>query len=101
MNSITNEIADKVFEELKSIAEIKSGGLRLQSIDGGHITFIAKDDDDAFMKGSEMYGVIKRAYGLYQRPSALVIYSCKTWWNLEKFTGNGFDDEYELTVGIN
>ena len=96
MNSITNEIADKVFEELKSIAEIKSGGLRLQSIDGGHITFIAKDDDDAFMKGSEMHMVIKRAYGLWQRPSALVIYHLNTWWNLEKCT----DNEYELTVGL-
>lgn len=101
MNAITNEIAEQVFKELKSIAKIKDGGLRLKSIDGGHFTFVAKDDDEAFRKGIEMFRKIERAYGLYQRPSTLTLYSFKAWWNLEKKTDNGFDDEYELTVGSN
>lgn len=101
MHSITTEVANKVFEELKSIAEIKSGGLRLHSMDGGHITFVAKDDDDAFMKGTDMDIVIERAYGIWQRPSALSIYTFNSWWNLEKCTNNGFNDEYDLTFGLN
>lgn len=94
---ITNEIADKAFEKLETIVKIKSGGLRLQSIDGCHITFAAKNDDEAFMKGSELYAIIKRAYALDQRPSALIIYQWKTWWNLDKCASN----DYKLTIGLN
>ena len=93
MNAITCEKAEQVFKELKSIAKIKDGGLRLNSIDGGHLTFVAANDDEAFLLGTELYGIIKRYYGIKELFSA--------WWDIEKIEANGFDDEYELTIGTN